>query len=79
MKYLIFALCILFLIADAIFEINPILKNLIYGFMTLYAVYHFYMNKDENGLGDIFKKDQSEGEEPKKSKSIFNMKDLFKK
>jgi hypothetical protein len=73
MKYLIGALCIIFVIADFSFTINPIIRNVIFGIMSIIAIAYLIMNKGDNGLGSMFK------ESEKEKKSIFNVKDLFKK
>lgn len=51
-------LCILliFIIVDAIIDINKILSNIIYGIMGLFGIYHIISQKKENGIDDIFKK-----------------------
>ncbi|WP_395076775.1 hypothetical protein [Flavobacterium sp.] len=74
MKYIIGILCICFVIANLVFTLNPIFKNIVLGIMAVIALFYIITNKEENGIGKIFDKDGD-----KKSKSIFNIKDLFKK
>ena len=73
MKYLICVLCIGFVIADFTFTINPIIRNTLFGIMSIFAIAYLVMNKGDNGLGTMFKDSEKE------KKSIFNVKDLFKK
>ncbi|WP_134344410.1 hypothetical protein [Flavobacterium psychrophilum] len=73
MKYIITALCIIFLIIDFYFNINPIFRNVIFGIMSIVAILFLFIDKNNNGLNTMFENKKKE------NKSIFNVKDLFKK
>ena len=47
---------LIFIIVDAIIDINKIVSNIVYGIMGLAGIYHLLSQKKENGLDDIFKK-----------------------
>jgi hypothetical protein len=54
--YIITAVLICFIILDNIITIIPILKNGIYGIMAVIGITYLIINKNSNGINDIFKK-----------------------
>ncbi|NJM79007.1 MAG: hypothetical protein HC854_04085 [Flavobacterium sp.] len=46
--------CIGFIICDYIIEINPIVRNIIFGLMSIFVIIFLAMNRKENGLNKMF-------------------------
>lgn len=72
MKYLVGIICIVLVIGDYCFEINPIARNIIYGLMSLFVIVFLYTHRQENGLKNMFQK-KEDGEK----KSLFKVKNWF--
>lgn len=66
--------CIGFIICDYIIEINPIVRNIIFGLMSIFVIIFLAMNRKENGLNKMFDDNKN-----REKKSIFNVKDWLKK
>ena len=54
--YIIIGLLIGFIVLDNLININPKIRNVIYGIMALIGIYYLIANKNKNGLNDMFKK-----------------------
>ena len=54
--YIIIGLLIGFIVLDNLININPNIRNVIYGIMALIGIYYIIANKNKNGLNDMFKK-----------------------
>ena len=54
--YIIIAVLIGFIVLDNLININPKIRNVIYGIMALIGIYYIIANKNKNGLNDMFKK-----------------------
>jgi hypothetical protein len=58
--YIITAVLICFIILDNIITIIPIVRNIIYGIMAVIGIAHLIINKNSNGINNIFKKNEDE-------------------
>lgn len=74
MKYLVGIACIAFVIADLFIKINPYIRYTILGLMSLFVIGYLLINRKDENLDSMFNKNSD-----KQKKSIFDVKDLFKK
>lgn len=54
--YIIIGLLIGFIVLDNLININPNIRNVIYGIMAIIGIYYLLANKNKNGISDMFKK-----------------------